>query len=114
MLEPAARISDMHTCPVMEPVPTGNGTITTFPHVGGPILPPGSADVMIAGQPAAMVGTRCTCTGPASNYLGQLIHTIATGSSTVRINGKAAARRGDRTQQNGVITGGAPTVLIGG
>lgn len=113
MLEQAARVSDMHTCPMMEPVPTGNGTITSFPHVGGPILPPGSSDVMIAGQPAAMVGTLCKCTGPASNYLGQLIHSIATGSSTVRINGKAAARRRDRTVQGGEITTGAPTVLIG-
>ena len=43
---PAARISDMHVCPMF----TG-----PVPHVGGPILPPGCVTVLIGGLPAARV-----------------------------------------------------------
>jgi len=114
MPEQAARVSDHHTCPKVEPRPTGNGTITMFPHVGGPIVAAGSPDVMIAGQPAAMVGSGCRCTGVASIPGSQSLDVIVNGSSTVRINGKAAARRGDRTAHGGTIVTGAPTVLIGG
>lgn len=93
---PAARVSDMHVCPMM------NGSI---PHVGGPILPPGEPTVLIGGLPAAKVGDMATCTGPPD--------TIAMGSSTVLIGGKPAARMGDSTTHGGVIVAGLPTVLIG-
>jgi uncharacterized Zn-binding protein involved in type VI secretion len=92
----AARIGDMHTCPMV----TGR-----VPHVGGPILAPGAPTVLIAGQPAATLGDQCMCNGPADM--------IATGSSTVMINGKPAARMGDRTAHGGVIVAGAQTVMIG-
>jgi uncharacterized Zn-binding protein involved in type VI secretion len=93
----AARIGDMHTCPMVAgPVP----------HVGGPILPPGAPTVLIAGQPAATLGDQCMCNGP--------LDVITKGSLTVMINGKPAARRGDITAHGGVIVAGAPTVLIGG
>ena len=114
MPESAARVSDFHTCPVVEPRPTGAGTATMIPHIGGPVLPPGSPDVQIAGRAAATVGGFCRCTGPANEWIEQPTDVITTGSSTVRINGKAAARRGDRTAHGGVIAEGAPTVLIGG
>lgn len=93
----AARVSDMHTCPLVTGV---------VPHVGGPILPPGAQTVLIAGRPAATVGGLCSCVGPPDM--------IAKGSSSVVINGKPAARLGDPTVHGGVITTGAPTVLIGG
>lgn len=93
---PAARVSDMHVCPMM------NGSI---PHVGGPILPPGEPTVLIGGLPAAKVGDMATCTGPPD--------TIAMGSATVLIGGKPAARMGDSTTHGGVIVAGLPTVLIG-
>lgn len=51
----AARITDMHVCPMS----TG-----PVPHVGGPILPPGAPTVLIGGLPAATVGDMCVCTGP--------------------------------------------------
>jgi uncharacterized Zn-binding protein involved in type VI secretion len=38
---------------------------------------------------------------------------IMKGSMTVTIDGKPAARMGDSTVHGGVITAGAPTVLIG-
>lgn len=93
----AARINDMHVCPMV----TG-----TVPHLGGTILPPGAPTVLIGGQPAATVGDLCTCTGPPD--------TIAMGSSTVMIGGKPAARMGDSTSHGGSIVLGCPTVMIGG
>lgn len=57
---PAARVLDMHTCPMVTGV---------VPHVGGPILPPGSPTVLIAGMPAARVGDLCTCVGPPDTLL---------------------------------------------
>jgi len=87
----------MHTCPMV----TG-----TVPHVGGPVLPPGTATVIIAGQPAAKVGDMLTCTGPPD--------TISKGSATVLIGGQPAARQGDSTAHGGTIAAGCPTVIIGG
>ena len=97
MAAPAARISDMHICPMV----TG-----TVPHVGGPILPPGTPTVLIGGLPAACVGDLLVCIGPPD--------TIAQGSGTVLIGGKPAARMGDSTAHGGTIVLGCPTVLIGG
>lgn len=96
-MPPAARVSDMHTCPMV----TG-----TVPHVGGPILPPGCPTVMIGMLPAARVGDMCTCVGPPD--------TIAKGSATVMIGGMPAARQGDMTAHGGSIVLGCPTVMIGG
>ncbi|VXB30092.1 Type VI secretion protein [Flavobacterium sp. 9AF] len=93
---PAARITDMHVCPMV----TG-----TVPHVGGPIMPAGEATVLIGGLPAARVGDMATCTGPPD--------TIAAGSGTVLIGGKPAARMGDSMAHGGTIVAGLPTVLIG-
>jgi uncharacterized Zn-binding protein involved in type VI secretion len=92
----AARLGDLHTCPV---------TDGPKPHVGGPILPPCCPTVLIGGQPAARVGDLATCTGPPD--------TITLGSVTVLIGGQAAARQGDLTAHGGVVTLGCPTVLIG-
>jgi len=114
MPERAARLSDHHTCPMVEAFPQPDGTVLMLPHVGGPIQTAGSPDVRIAGQFAATVGSGCRCTGVASIPGSQSLDLIVNGSSTVRINGKAAARRGDRTAHGGTIVTGAPTVLIGG
>lgn len=93
----AARITDMHTCPMV----TG-----LVPHVGGPILPPGCPTVLIGFLPAARVGDMATCVGPPD--------VIAKGSSTVMIGGQPAARMGDQTVHGGVIVSGCPTVIFGG
>jgi len=99
-MKPAARITDMHTCPMVTP------GVPPVPHVGGPILPPGAPTVLIGGLPAAVVGGMCTCVGPPDS--------IVLGSMTVLISGQPAARMGDQTAHGGVIMGGLPTVLIGG
>lgn len=96
MGQPAARVTDMHVCPMV----TG-----LIPHVGGPILPPGAVTVLIGGVPAARVGDGAVCVGPPDF--------IATGSTTVLIGGMPAARMGDSTAHGGQIIFGLPTVLIG-
>jgi uncharacterized Zn-binding protein involved in type VI secretion len=98
MAAPAARVGDGHVCPAV----TG-----TIPHVGGQLLPPGAISVLIEGRPAAVVGGRCVCAGPAA--------AIQTGSATVLIEGYPAARLGSGTNHGGSVVGpGAPTVVIGG
>lgn len=57
---PAARVGDMHTCPIPGGPPP--------PHVGGPITL-GSFTVLIGGKPAARVGDMCTCTGPPDSIV---------------------------------------------
>ena len=99
-MPPAARLTDMHTCPMQTP------GVPPVPHVGGPIVGPGAPTVLIAGMPAAVLGDMCTCVGPPDS--------IVKGSATVLINGKPAARMGDTTAHGGSIVVGAPTVLIGG
>jgi uncharacterized Zn-binding protein involved in type VI secretion len=95
-MPPAARIGDMHVCPMVTGV---------VPHVGGPIIGPGTPTVLIAGMPAAVLGDMVTCTGPPDS--------IVMGSTTVMIGGKPAARMGDSTAHGGSIVLGAPTVIIG-
>jgi uncharacterized Zn-binding protein involved in type VI secretion len=99
MGQPAARLMDMHTCPLVTP-----GT-PPIPHVGGLITGPGCPNVLIGGQPAACVGDICVCVGPPD--------TIAMGSTSVTFGGRPAARLGDLTAHGGTIIIGNPTVLIG-
>ena len=97
-MPPAARVGDMHVCPMVTPA------VPPIPHVGGPILPPGGLTVLIAGMPAARVGDMCVCVGPPD--------VIALGSFTVMIANMPAARMGDLTAHGGTIVLGAPTVMI--
>jgi uncharacterized Zn-binding protein involved in type VI secretion len=96
MGQAAARVGDMHVCPMVTGV---------VPHVGGAIIPPGCVNVLIGGMPAARVGDQASCNGPPD--------TIAAGSATVFIGGVPAARLGDSTSHGGVILSGCPNVLIG-
>jgi uncharacterized Zn-binding protein involved in type VI secretion len=96
-MPPAARLTDMHVCPM---------TTGPVPHVGGPITGPGAPTVMIGGLPAAVLGDMAVCVGPPD--------TIIKGSATVMIGGKPAARMGDSCAHGGTIILGAPTVMIGG
>lgn len=94
---PAARLTDMHTCPMVTAV---------VPHVGGPILAPGCPTVLIGALPAARVSDTAVCVGPPDMIL--------MGSLTVTIGGLPAARMGDPTVHGGVIIMGCFTVFIGG
>jgi uncharacterized Zn-binding protein involved in type VI secretion len=97
MGNPAARLTDMHTCPMF----TG-----TVPHVGGPISMPGAPTVLIGGLPAARVGDIAVCAGPPDAI-------APPGAPTVLIGGSPAARVGDQTVHGGVIVVGCTSVLIG-
>jgi uncharacterized Zn-binding protein involved in type VI secretion len=96
MGQPAARLLDMHTCPLVT---------VLVPHVGGPILPPCAPTVITGGMPQARVSDMLVCVGPPD--------TIMKGSATVIVSGMPAARMGDLTAHGGVIIMGFPTVLIG-
>lgn len=96
----AARLTDMHTCPMQTP------GLPPVPHVGGPIIGPGVPTVLIGKLPAAVMCDMATCVGPPD--------TIIKGSTTVMIGGKPAARMGDTTAHGGSIIMGCPTVIIGG
>ena len=96
----AARLTDMHTCPMQTP------GLPPVPHVGGPIIGPGVPTVLIGKLPAAVMGDMATCVRARV--------TIIKGSATVMIGGKPAARMGDTTAHGGSIIMGCPTVIIGG
>ena len=99
-MPPAARLTDFHECPMMDPGPA------PIPHVGGPIIGPGEVTVLIGGLPAAKVGDMLVCVGPPDS--------IIKGSATVMIGGMPAARLGDQTAHGGQILLGAFNVVIGG
>lgn len=92
---PAARVGDMHVCPMLTGI---------VPHVGGPIAL-GCFTVLIANMPAARVGDMCVCVGPPD--------IIAMGSFTVLIGGMPAAQMTSLTAHGGTVILGAPTVLVG-
>ncbi|WIM12879.1 PAAR domain-containing protein [Enhydrobacter sp.] len=93
---PAARLTDMHICPMV----TG-----LVPHVGGPIAGPGCPTVLIGGLPAARVGDMLVCVGPPD--------AIAMGSFTVLVGGMPAAQLGSLCVHGGTVVVGCPTTLIG-
>ena len=92
MMPEAARVGDMHSCPMPS-------------HIGGLILPNGSPDIEIEFMAAARARDIAACVGCSDSILE--------GSPSVFLNGKLAARVGDETVHGGVITCGAATVEIG-
>jgi len=96
-MPPAARVTDMHVCPMVTGI---------VPHVGGPILPPCATTVLIGFLPAARITDLAACVGPPDM--------IIMGSTTVLIEYLPAARIGDSTMHGGVIVLGCFTVIIGG
>ncbi len=95
-MPPAARVGDMHVCPMVTGI---------VPHVGGPILPPGGLPVFTGNLPQARLTDMCTCVGPPD--------IIALGSAGVFVGKLPAARMGDLCAHGGSIIMGWPTVLIG-
>ena len=65
MGQPAARLGDMHACPLSD---------GPKPHVGGPVLPPCCPTVLVGGQPAARVGDMATCaSAPDTMHGGKIV-----------------------------------------
>jgi uncharacterized Zn-binding protein involved in type VI secretion len=72
---PAARLSDMHMCPMVTP------GLPPIPHVGGPVTL-GSPMVLIGGMPAARMGDMLVCVGPPDSIMmGCLTVLIGEGGS---------------------------------
>ncbi len=92
---PAARIGDLHVCPMLT---------VLVPHVGGPIAL-GEFTVLTGGMPQARVTDMATCVGPPDM--------IAMGSFTTFVGGLPAARLGDLCGHGGTIVLGCFTVLVG-
>lgn len=94
---PAARVTDMHVCPLLT---------VLVPHVGGPIIPPCAITVITGMMPQARITDMAICVGPPDM--------IIKGSMTVLVMNLPAARILDNTVHGGMIITGYPTVLIGG
>jgi len=88
MGQPAARLGDVHICPVP-------------PHPPVSAVTSGCGSVLIGGSLAARIGDAATC------------DVIASGSASVLIGGSPAARLGDATAHGGLVVSGCGTVLIG-
>lgn len=87
----AARLHDNHLCPS---------------HLGKDIVANTAPTILIEGHPAARITSQITC-------IGGPLDTVSIGEPTVLMCGLDAARRYDGTKHGGLITEGAPTVLIG-
>src|SRR5215831_12761989 len=94
-MPPAARITDMHVCPMVT---------VLVPHVGGPLIT-GKMNVIIGKMPASRVLDKLICKGPPDLVLK--------GSPTVFIGKLPAARMLDPTVHAGIIVTGCFTVIIG-
>jgi len=77
---PAARLTDMHVCPMQTPAPV------PVPHVGGPMITLGSPTVLIGGLPAIRVMDMAVCVGPPDP--------VALGCPTVIIGESASGGAG--------------------
>ncbi|MCX2721716.1 PAAR domain-containing protein [Roseibium salinum] len=94
---PAARLTDMHTCPSCAGVPA-------------PIAYKCAYSVLTGKMPQARVTDLCVCLGPPPPVGGD---PIVTGAWTVLVEKLPAARMTDLTLKGGAIVSGFPTVLIG-
>jgi uncharacterized Zn-binding protein involved in type VI secretion len=94
---PAARLGDLHVCPMVTGV---------VPHVGGPVIALPASKVLTGMLPQAVLGDKAICVGPPDS--------VVKGSGTVQVGGKPAARILDNCAHGGMITVGCPTVVIGG
>lgn len=98
-MPPAARLTDMHVCPMETP------GLPPIPHVGGPIDGPGAPTVLIGELPAACEGDMLVCVGPPDE--------IVLGFPTVLIEGRPAAFLGSMCAHGGTVVSGFPMVEIG-
>jgi len=80
-------------------------TTGNTPHVGGPIIGPGSTGVTINGVPIALQGDKCICAAGGEDVILQ-------GCPGVTINGVPIAVQGSPTAHGGTIPAGVPGVVI--
>jgi uncharacterized Zn-binding protein involved in type VI secretion len=91
---PAARVGDLHTCPMVTGV---------VPHVGGPLIT-GSFTVLVGGMPQAKVGDMLVCVGPPD--------TLIMGAPTVQVGMAGGGGGGFGSAMAGLTAlGGQPRAL---
>ena len=78
---------------------------------GGTVVGPGVATVLIAGQPAAVVGDMHACVIPSPPPHPPSTPFVA-GSATVMIQSRPALRAGDSCVCGAAVAVGSPTVVI--
>lgn len=84
-----------HVCPMV----TG-----LVPHVGGPIIGPGSPGVFVNGTPVSVMGDACICCGPPDM--------IIQGYPGVFADGVPVVVQGCMTAHGGIIPAGVPGVMV--
>jgi uncharacterized Zn-binding protein involved in type VI secretion len=87
----SARAGDNHSCPL---------------HGGGPVDKPASKDVHTNGKDQARAGDKLKCRRAKADY-------IVTGSKSVTINGKLAARITDKTMHGAKVGKGGGRIVVG-
>lgn len=88
-----------HICPMVDGLK---------PHVGGRVSETSITGVTINGQPVAVVGDKCICTG------GSAPDEIVQGCQGVLIDGKPIAILGSMTAHGGIMIEGIPGVTVSG
>ena len=79
---------------------------------GGTITGPGVPNVLIGGQPAAVMGDMHACPIPPST--GHLpVSAFPSGSASVLVGGRPALRTTDTALCGAMAAVGAPTVMLG-
>lgn len=95
----AARLFDMHVCPLSTPA------VVPIPHVGGPITGPGIPNVLIGGMPVSVLGDICICVGPPDS--------VVSGATTVMVmNRPMSLTITSSTAHGGRIVAGCFTVMV--
>ena len=100
-MPPAARITDMHTCPMQTPA-----FPSPIPHVGGPVAGPGLPTGLEENLLSAIWGVPGFAVGPPD--------VIAKGPAPVMFGGKPPAGMGVTFAHAGRFGLGAPPSMIGG
>jgi len=95
--KPAARVGDMHVCPMLNP------GLPPPPHVGAAILPPGVPTVLIGGQPAACVGDMVTCSGPPDTIIPPGCPTVIIGMGGSGGGGAGSGAKGGAQAKSAAV-----------
>lgn len=95
----AARLFDMHVCPMQTPA------VVPIPHVGGPIMGPGVPNVLVGGMPVSVIGDTCMCVGPPD--------VVSSGATSVTVSGRFMSTViSSMTAHGGKIVAGCFTVMV--
>lgn len=85
-----------HVCPMVS---------GTTPHIGGPIIGPGSSAILIDGKPIALLGDTCVCYGGPPD-------TIVEGYPSILVDGVPIVVQGCMTAHGGTIPAGVPGITV--